>query len=80
MKDNPTTMGREKYILFVHDMQLYHSQKAVSDPDYQVFSGPLATIIGIGGRETAPLPHHRACGSAPGGSVKYDEVDIVPKS
>jgi hypothetical protein len=36
--------------------------------------------IGIGGRETAPLPHHRACGSAPGGSVKYDEVDIVLKS
>ena len=24
-----------------------------------------------------PLPHHRACGSAPGGSVKYDEVDIA---
>ena len=25
----------------------------------------------------APLPHHRTCGSASGGSVKYDEVRIV---
>ena len=28
----------------------------------------------------APLPHHRTCGSASGGSVKCDEVGIVPEN
>jgi len=28
----------------------------------------------------APLPHHRTCGSASGGSVKYDEFDIAQES
>ena len=30
-------------------------------------------LIGIGGYHT-PLPHHRTCGSASGGSVRSDEV------
>jgi hypothetical protein len=45
----------------------YNANKRIA---LQPAAGRFFLRIGIGGREdlTAPLPHHPACGSAPGGS------------
>ena len=37
---------------------------------YQVFGGEVINRVGMAGLRLPPLPHHPACGSAPGGSSK----------